>query len=162
MSPTPAVTLRPITPEDDAFLLGLYASTRAEELAPVPWTEAQKQAFLRTQFDAQTRHYATHYEDRSTFELVLVEGAPAGRLIVHRGERDVRIVDIALMPAFRGRGVGTQLLQPLLDDAQAQGKSVSIHVEYNNPALRLYTRLGFVKVGEHGISWLMQRAPAGR
>lgn len=154
---SPTVTRRAITPADDAFLAALYASTRAEELAPVPWSDAQKQAFLRSQFDAQTAHYAQHYADRSTFELVLVDGAPAGRLIVHRGERDVRIVDISLMPAFRGRGVGSGLLAALIAEVEAAGKSLSIHVEYNNPALRLYTRSGFVKVGEHGVSWLMER-----
>lgn len=156
------VSLRPITGEDDGFLLGLYASTRAEELALVPWSDAQRQAFLRMQFDAQTRHYATHYADRSTFDVIVVDGAPAGRLIVHRGAADVRIVDIALLPSFRGKGVGAGLLRALLAEADAAGKSVSIHVEYNNPALRLYERLGFVKVGEHGISWLMQRPPSPR
>ena len=152
------VSLRPITSGDDAFLLGLYASTRENELAPVPWSEAQKQAFLRMQFEAQTRHYATHYAALSSFDVILVDCVPAGRLIVHRGERDVRIVDVALMPAFRGKGVGSGLLRALLDDSDAVGRSVSIHVEHDNPALRLYERLGFVKVSEQGISWLMQRA----
>ncbi len=158
MSPTQAVSLRPITPGDDAFLFELYASTRENELAPVPWSEAQKQAFIRMQFDAQTKHYATHYAERSSFDVILVDGGPAGRLIVHRGEHDVRIVDVALMPAFRGKGVGSELLRALLDEADAAGQSVSIHVEHDNPALRLYARLGFVKISEHGISWLMQRA----
>lgn len=155
----PVVTLRPSTPLDAQFLLGVYASTRAEELALAPWSPEQKAAFLRGQFEAQSAHYQQHYAPVATFEVVLVDGQPAGRLIVHRGAREVRIVDIALLPDFRGRGVGTRLLQPLLDEADARGQLVSIHVERNNPALRLYTRLGFAPVGEHGVSLLLHRAP---
>jgi ribosomal protein S18 acetylase RimI-like enzyme len=155
----PVVSLRPATDADAEFLLSVFASTRAEELAQVPWSEAERDAFLRMQFAAQTTHYTQHYAASSTFEVVLVDGEPAGRLIVHRGPREVRIVDIALLPRFRGRGVGTRLLAPLLEEADAKGLRVSIYVEWNNPALRLYTRLGFVKVGEHGLSLLMDRQP---
>lgn len=155
------VTLRPCTPLDAEFLFRVYASTRAEELAPAPWSEAEKEAFLRTQFAAQSAHYQQHYAPVATFEVVLVEGQPAGRLIVHRSADEVRIVDISLLPQFRGRGVGSGLLRALLEEADAQGQRVSIHVEWNNPALRLYTRLGFSPVGEHGISLLLHRPPAG-
>lgn len=155
----PVVSLRPVTEPDGEFLLSVFASTRADELALVPWTQAQKDAFLRMQFAAQTSHYAQHYAAGATFEVVLVDGEPAGRLIVHRGPREVRIVDIALLPHFRGKGVGTRLLSPILAEADAKGLAVSIYVEFNNPALRLYTRLGFVKVGEHGLSLLMDRQP---
>lgn len=161
MSGAPVIALRPSTPADAPFLFSVYASTRAEELAPVPWSAEQKAAFLRMQFDAQTAHYAAHYAPAASFQVVLVDGVPAGRLIVHRGEHDVRIVDIALLPEHRGRGVGGRLLQPLLAEAAAKGQRVSIYVEFNNPALRLYTRLGFVKVGEHGLSQLMHREPPG-
>ena len=94
-------TLRPARPEDREFLLSVYASTRTEELTPVPWTDEQKAAFLRMQFDAQDAHYRAHYEG-ATYEVIEVDGLPAGRLYVHRRPKEIRLVDIALLPRFRG------------------------------------------------------------
>jgi ribosomal protein S18 acetylase RimI-like enzyme len=159
MSAAAAPRLRPVAPGDEALLLRIYASTRAEELAAVPWSDADKAAFLRMQFDAQHAHYQSHYTDGGTFDVVLVGDEPAGRLYVHRGPREIRIVDIALLPAFRGQGVGSQLLAALLAEADASGRAASIHVERHNPALRLYARLGFVPAGETGVYVLMRREP---
>ncbi len=138
MSPT----LRPITPADQDFLYGVYASTRADELAVTDWDDAQKAAFLQMQFDAQHQYYQEHYPEAS-FSIVLVDGEPVGRLYVARWPDQIRIVDIALLPAHRNQEIGTILLQALLAEGDAIGKRVSIHVERFNPALRLYERLGF-------------------
>lgn len=155
------VTLRPITDDDLPFLNDVYASTRQEELAPVPWSEAEKEAFLRMQFDAQHRHYAEHYPNAS-FDVILVDGAAAGRLYVDRRETEIRIVDIALLPAFRQRGIGTRLLTGLLDEGARSGRPVGIHVERFNPALRLYQRLGFVPIEDREVYLLMRWTPPGR
>jgi ribosomal protein S18 acetylase RimI-like enzyme len=152
------VRLRPAGDADRSFLRQVYASTRADELAMLPWTDEQKAAFITHQFEAQDAHYRTHYTD-ATFEVIEVGGEPAGRLYVHRGPCEVRIVDIALMPAFRGRGVGTSLLQGLIAEAAGGGRTLSIHVEMSNPARRLYARLGFRPAGEHGPYVLMERPP---
>ena len=152
------LTLRPAEPRDDEFLYRVYAGTRAEELAVVPWDEAQKEAFLRSQFDAQSRWYREHYA-RATYEIVLVDGEPAGRLYLHRGETEIRIVDIALLPEHRGNGVGTSLLSDLLAEADAAGKRVTIHVERFNPALRLYERLGFSVAEDKGAYLFLERPP---
>jgi ribosomal protein S18 acetylase RimI-like enzyme len=151
----PPVTLRPVEAGDEEFLYGVYASTRTEELAPVPWTEAQKEAFLRMQFRAQSVDYRSNYPD-AEFLVILVDGAPAGRLYVHRRDDELRIVDIALLPAHRGAGIGGALLRRLLDEAAAAGKPVRIHVERFNPALRLYERLGFRSTGDDGVYFLME------
>ncbi|MDX6581863.1 MAG: hypothetical protein QOI10_1047 [Solirubrobacterales bacterium] len=148
------LTLRPATPDDRDFLLDVYASTRASELALMPWDDAAKRAFVEHQFHAQDVHYRRHYEG-ATFDVVEVAGEPAGRLYVLRGARDIRIMDIALLEAFRGRGIGTALLRPLLDEARADRRSVSIHVEVTNPARALYERLGFEAVEDHGAHLLM-------
>jgi ribosomal protein S18 acetylase RimI-like enzyme len=124
----------------------------------VPWDEAQKEAFLRTQFDAQTSWYREHYADAS-FDVVVVGGEPAGRFYVHRGESEIRIVDIALLREHRGNGIGTSLLRELLAEADAAGKSVTIHVERLNPALRLYERLGFSIAEDKGIYLFLERPP---
>lgn len=153
----PEVTLRPITDADTPFLLRVYAGTRQEELALVPWTEEEKAAFLRQQFDAQHAWWREHYAG-ATFDVVEVDGAPAGRLYVHRGGSEIRIVDIALLPAHRGSGIGTRLLRRVLDEGDGAGKPVSIHVEIHNPARTLYDRLGFLPVEERGVYLLMRRA----
>jgi ribosomal protein S18 acetylase RimI-like enzyme len=153
------LTLRPVGPRDEEFLYRVYAGTRVEELAVVPWDEAQKEAFLRLQFDAQSRWYREHYA-RATYEVVLVDGEPAGRLYLHRGETEIRIVDIALLPEHRGSGVGTSLLSDLLAEADAAGKRVTIHVERFNPALHLYERLGFEVAEDKGAYLFLERPPA--
>ena len=136
------MSLRPATAADDAFLRRVYAGTREDELAPLPWSEAEKQAFLSMQFDAQDRHYRAHFPG-ARFDVVERGGAPIGRLIVDRDEDEIRLLDIALLPEHRGGGAGTALLRELLAEAAAQSKRVAIHVERANPARRLYERLGF-------------------
>lgn len=155
------LALRPAGDHDHEFLRRVFASTRAEELAPVPWPEEQKRAFIAQQFAAQSTHYAQHYPDAS-FDVVMVDGEPAGRLIVARRQVAILIVDISLLPEHRSRGIGTRLLGSLIDEAKASGRKLSIHVEMNNPAARLYERLGFGRVGQHGVYLRMEwdRAPA--
>lgn len=152
------LTLRPIRDDDMDFLRLLYASIRADELAMVPWTDEQKAAFVLQQFDAQHAWWQENYPD-ATFDLVLLDGEPAGRLYVDRWEREIRIVDIALLPEHRGSGIGTTLLRRVFAEGDAAGKTVSIHVEMFNPARRLYERLGFDYAGEHGVYLLMVRQP---
>jgi len=151
-------TLRPARPEDREFLLSVYASTRTGELAPVPWTDEQKAAFLKMQFDAQDAHYRAHYEG-ATYDVIEVDGVPAGRLYLHRRPREIRLVDIALLPSFRGTGIGTRLLAELIAESKERGVPLTIHVEMSNPARRLYERLGFAPVEEHGVHLLMERRP---
>jgi ribosomal protein S18 acetylase RimI-like enzyme len=151
--------LRAAGPGDREFLYRVYASTRTEELAVVPWDEAEKDTFLRAQFDAQDRWYRENYPD-VTFEVIEVDGEPAGRLYLHRGEREIRIVDIALLPEHRGNGVGSSLLRDLLAEADAAGQRVTIHVERFNPALRLYERLGFTVAEDKGVYLFLERPPA--
>ena len=112
----PAVALRPATEADRDFLARVYASTREQELAQVPLSPEQKAAFLRQQFEAQSAHYESNYTETS-FDVVLVDGEPAGRLIVARWAEELRIVDIAMLPQQRGRGVGGRLMGELLAEA---------------------------------------------
>ena len=153
------VTLRPVGDDDRPLLLRVYAESREEELAQVPWSAEQKAAFLRQQFEAQHAWWQDHYSGAS-FDLVLVGGRPAGRLYVDEWAREIRIVDISLLAEHRGRGVGTQLLRGVLARGDIGGKPVSIHVERMNPALRLYQRLGFRLVEDKGVYLLMERPPA--
>ena len=158
METAPRISLRPVHPGDREFLAAVYASTRSEELAAVPWTDGQKDAFLKQQFEAQDRFWREHY-DASGFQVVEIDGEPAGRLYVHRGADEIRIVDVALLPAFRGAGIGTRLLRSLFAEADARDLPVRIHVEIFNPARSLYERLGFRPVADAGVYVRMERPP---
>ena len=158
--PPPGITLRPQTDADRDFLCALYASTRMEELSVTDWSEEEKRAFLTSQFEAQSEHYAKHYRG-AEFSIVERENVPIGRFYVGRWKSEIRIVDIALTPETRGGGIGTALLQEVLDEGTRTGKAVTIHVERFNPALRLYQRLGFRHVDEHGVYYLMRWELAG-
>ena len=155
---TNGVTLRPVRPGDEELLYRVYASTRQEELAQTGWSEGQKASFLRMQFDAQSRHYREHYE-RAELSVILQDERPVGRLYVVRWPEEIRIVDIALLPEYRGAGIGTGLLDDLISESERRGKPISIHVERFNPALRLYERLGFREVEDKGVYLLMERSP---
>jgi ribosomal protein S18 acetylase RimI-like enzyme len=126
----------------------------------VPWDEPTKRAFLAQQFEAQDVHYKRHYPDAS-FELIELDGEPAGRLYVDRRDGEIHIIDIALLPPFRGRGIGAGLLGELIGEADASGRKLSIHVERENRARPLYERLGFtVAADDGGVYLLMERAPS--
>lgn len=150
--------MRPITDHDLPFLFELYASTRADEMALVNWSDLEKHQFLTMQFHAQHTYYMEHYQE-ATFDLMLWQGEPIGRLYVEEWPAELRIIDIALLPPYRNRGVGEYFLKKLMQRASAAHKGVSIHVETNNPAMRLYKRLHFRKVSEHGVYDLMEWQP---
>jgi ribosomal protein S18 acetylase RimI-like enzyme len=149
------ISLRSVRPDDRAFLLSVYASTRASELATVEWDAAQKAAFVRMQFDAQHAYYQEHYPDTS-FDVILLGAEAVGRLYVSRWTDELRIVDIALLPEFCNRGIGSALLRRLQAEARAARKPLRIHVERFNPALRLYERLGFRQIEDRGVYLFME------
>jgi len=149
------LALRAVTRADADFLYQLYASTRADEMALVDWSEQQKQDFLQMQFDAQSKYYHEQYTD-ANFDIIELEGRPIGRLYVDQREDEISVIDIALLPQHRGCGIGGHYMREILDQASGRNCVVSIHVEHNNPAMHLYQRLGFEKIKDTGVYWLMQ------
>jgi ribosomal protein S18 acetylase RimI-like enzyme len=152
------VTLRRATADDYDFMRALYGFARAEEMERFPLGEAEKVAFLDQQFAAQSEHYAKHYST-ARFDIIEKDGQRVGRLYVDVWPSEIRIVDIALIPAFQKAGIGTFLVRRILDEARASGKGVSIHVEMYNTALRWYQRLGFRQVDTNGVYYLMRWSP---
>ena len=150
-----SITFRPVEPDDEAFLLKVYGSTRAEELAAVPWSEAQREAFLRMQLDAQHHHYRQRYPE-GNYLIILDDDRAVGRLYVARLKEQIRIMDITLLPEERGRGRGTSMLRDLMAEAEKAEKPLRIYVESFNPSLRLFERLGFSKIEEEGFHLLME------
>ncbi len=155
------ITLRPETDDDIDLLRRVYAASREREMAVlVTWSAAEKDEFLAQQFHAQRQHYRTHYPGAS-FDVIELDGTPIGRLYVARLESEIRLMDVALLPEFRGRGVGRALCETLLAEARREGCVVSLHVESDNPAKRLYERLGFREVAEVTFYRLMHWVPPG-
>jgi ribosomal protein S18 acetylase RimI-like enzyme len=155
---TPGISFRPISPADRDFLCALYASTRDEELRLVPWPEEAKRQFLQQQFELQHQHYHTVYPD-AAYLLILERAQPIGRVYLHRGARELDLIEISLIAARRGHGIGTALMREMLEEAGATSRSVALHVEPNNPARHLYARLGFELVEQRGVYDFMRWSP---
>ena len=150
-----SIGLRAISIEDEAFLFTVYASTRADELALVDWSAEQKAAFLRMQFEAQARFYRESFR-AAKFQVILLDDKPVGRFYIQRGKTGIHVIDIAILPGYRGQGVGSHLLNQILEEAGSENLPVTIHVERMNPARHLYERLGFYILEEQGIHYLME------
>jgi ribosomal protein S18 acetylase RimI-like enzyme len=153
-----STTFRPEVDGDEPFLSRLYATTRDYEMNLVSWDAAQRAAFLQSQFTLQRVHYHKYYPN-AAFLIIQSAGEPIGRFYVERSDRDIVLLDIALLPEFRGKGLGGQVMGDLLAEAKSTGKVVRIHVERNNPALRLYQRMKFRLVEDKGIHFLMEWSP---
>ncbi len=149
------VTFRLALPADTGFLREIYGSTREAELAPVPWTPEQKNAFIAHQFAAQTDAYTKNYPG-AEFLVIAVDDRNAGRLYLHERADEIRIMDVALLPPFRNLGIGSAVLRRVLDQGLASHRCVSIHVEVFNLAMRLYERLGFTEVSRTEVYALME------
>ena len=122
------------------------------------WNAAEQEAFLRGQFNAQHRYYQQQFPT-ATFDVVTVGETPIGRLYVDRRPDEIRVIDIALLPEHRGCGLGGAMMQDILNEALRTARPVRIHVESNNPARRLYERLGFHPIEEQGVYDLMEWRP---
>jgi ribosomal protein S18 acetylase RimI-like enzyme len=150
--------LRAVCADDQEFLFRLYASTRLHEIAPFGWPEAQQQAFLRMQFNAQQRWYEMTY-GQAEHHIVEQDGASIGRLMVLRKPESVLLVDISLLPQFRGKGIGGELMRKLVQECDQQKLPLRLQVLRTNPAQRLYERLGFAKAAEDQIYLQMEKLP---
>ena len=148
-------TLRPVSSDDEAFLIEVYASTRAEEVAGLPWDANQRDSFMRMQFAAQQQDYQRRFPD-SDHRLLLLDGRRAGRVYLARTENEIRILDIALAPEHRNKGIGTRIIKDLLTEASQSRKPVRVYVEQFNPALALFERLGFSRAEDIGTHFLLE------
>ena len=144
------LSLHPVTPADEEFLLTVYASTRAQELAQVEWQPGQREAFIKWQFEMQRDQYAARFPD-AEYNVICVDEERVGRIWIGRGSDEIRLLDIALLPKSQNRGAGTILLRRLIDEANVSGKALR-HMVFvlNNNAHRFYERLGFVEIEDTG------------
>ncbi|MFK7972212.1 MAG: GNAT family N-acetyltransferase [Bacteroidia bacterium] len=152
------IRFQPITDADLPFLNKLYASTREEELSVTGWSSKEKTAFLDQQFHAQHTFYQEQFA-KARFDIIIQDQTPIGRRYIEVRSDEIRLIDIALLPAYRGQGIGKTLMEQVLDEGRMHNLPVRIHVEQHNPAMRLYTRLGFEKIGDTGVYFLMEWKP---
>ena len=153
-----STSLRPAQPEDEPFLFEVYASTCADEMALVPWPTEQKYAFLQMQFNVQRQSYTQQFP-AAQWSIILRDAESLGRLIVNRADGTIHLIDIALLPEYRNAGIGTLLIQNLLEEAAQSNMPVQLHVDKNNRARRLYNRLGFQITGDTGMYFPMEWRP---
>ena len=152
------IDLRAVTEDDADFLYSVYASTRADEMARVDWNIDQQEAFLHMQFNAQSQFYIANYPG-AEFQVITLNDQPIGRLYIHGREDEIRIMDIALLPEYRNLGIGSVLLQNILERGKNLNLPVTIHVEQFNPAMRWYKRIGFRQKEDKGVYLLMEWSP---
>jgi len=152
-----AFTLRDPAEADKPFLYAVYASTREEEMNAWGWEEQEQAAFLRMQYDFQCRSYSMQYPSLED-QVIVCEGARVGRIATAQSEEGMTIVDIAIMPAYRGRGIGTSVLEKVCQDAMDRGVPVWLSVRHDNRAVRLYRRLGFACAGRDEMNLYMKKS----
>ncbi|HRQ41051.1 MAG TPA: GNAT family N-acetyltransferase [Chloroflexota bacterium] len=157
--PDYTITFRPYTATDLPFIQAVYATSREMEMAVVPWTEEEKARFLEMQCLAQLQHYEAHYLGAEHL-IILKDEQPIGRLYIHRTAKEMRLMDITLLPVYRRQGIGSQIIGDLLHESKQTNRPVTLHVEIINPdACRLYERLGFTAVSQRGVHIFMERQP---
>jgi len=152
------IRLKSITAEDIDFLRQVYASSRTEEMQLTGWDATQISEFISMQFNAQHQHYIKYYPN-AKMDVIYVDARPAGRLYVERTSKEIRLMDICLLPEFRKSGIGTYLMQRLIDDAKKDDLLISLHVEKNNSSKEFYDRLGFQVIEDRQTHWFMEYQP---
>jgi ribosomal protein S18 acetylase RimI-like enzyme len=156
-----SVRLRPVAPEDEAFLYKVYAGVRGEELDAMGWDKAQQEFFLKMQLRMRDQSYLMYYPQLDD-QIILFRNEQVGRLMVSRTDEAIRLVDIALLPEHRGAGIGTFLIKDLFDEADETNRPIRLQVEKTNPqALSLYERLGFSVTSENQTHFQMERQNEG-
>lgn len=135
---------------DEPFLFSVYASTRAEEIAAVPWNDEQKNLFLQSQFRAQQQYYLERYPQAS-LSVIKLKNESIGRLYIAELADEIRIVDITVLPEFQKRGIGTKLVGDILKTGAETQKPVQIYIENFNPSAKFFAKFGFAPISEHGI-----------
>ena len=152
------IKLRPAEEKDNSFIETVYRSTREEELSLTRWTEQQKWAFIKMQSMAQLAEYKTKFPG-AAFQVIIYKKQDAGRFYTWENENEIRLIDITLLPPFRGKGIGSFLLGELIKKSNKAQKKISLHVDPVNPALKLYQCSGFIHINNNGRHYYMERNP---
>lgn len=140
---------------DSAFLFHLFSQIKKAELHFDLYPEDISSQIFQMQFNAWEQMVHTNYPGCGDF-LITCDSEKAGRLQVDRDSEEFRIINISLLPSFRNRGVGTKIIRDILAEARQKGKPVYLEVDKNNPAVKLYLRLGFKVCQENELKFSMK------
>lgn len=146
------------TQDKMAFLCQLYTTTRWDEVMQAPWTDQQRLEFLTQQFEAQHKHYQSHYP-KSDFLMIVKDKKNIGRIYLDRDDLSICLIDIALLPEYKNDGLGTEILTGLINEAQTTNKKIVLHVEKFNLAYNWYLKLGFKQIEDKGVHQYMEWYP---
>ena len=142
-SPAGQVRLRPEGPDDEAFRFALFCRSRPDDWSTSGLEPLLLASLMRHQFQAQTVGYRTRFP-RAAFAILEQSGERIGRIVVDRAGDRIHLVDHAIVPSWRNRGIGTAVMRALMAEAAAAGLAVRLKVASSNePSMRLYARLGF-------------------
>ncbi len=158
---SPSVSIRPATAQDRELLLRIYASTRARELALVPWDAAQKSLFLRRQFAFQDQHYRTQFPD-AEYSIVVHNGEDAGRIFITRDESRIHVLEFTILPEHRGRGVATEIVRRLKEEARGKALPLTTYLDQLSDSQAWLEKRGFTRISDEGIHYLMRWTPSGQ
>lgn len=150
------IKLRQVVEKDNLFIETVYRSTREDELKLTNWTEQQKSAFILMQSIAQHAEYKKKFPG-AVFQIINFNKKDAGRFYTCEIDDEIRLIDITLLPAFRGKGIGTFLLKELIKTSNRVEKKISLHVDPATPAMQLYLRFGFKHISNNGRLYYMER-----
>lgn len=150
-----ALTSRPATEQDAGFLCAVYRSVREPELLAMGWPEAQIETFCEMQHRFRTAGYEQYLPPVES-TLLLWEDTPVGMLAVSRAPERWVLVAIEILPSARSKGIGTEVIARLQQEAKAAGVGLQLQTRTNSPALRLYERCGFACVASDGAVQRME------
>jgi ribosomal protein S18 acetylase RimI-like enzyme len=157
------ITLRPETSpgdpvSDEPFLRRLILDTIAGELSASAWPEPMRSHLLGVQYTARRHSSRESFPDAAS-HVIEMDGVNAGWVLVNTMPHEVRLVEIMVLPELRGRGIGVAVLSQLISGAAAAGKPVRLNVNVtNHAAIRFYERLGFCKIEQDELQYLMEKS----
>ncbi len=156
-----SISFKAISDKDMAFLADLYRTTRWKEVMQAPWNDEQRIEFLNQQFEAQHTHYLSHYPNAEKL-LIQLKQQNIGRIYIDRDDVSICLIDVAILPNYQRKNLGTQILKELLIEAEETNKKIVIHVENFNPAYHWYLKQGFKQIEDKGVYQYMEWHPKGQ
>jgi ribosomal protein S18 acetylase RimI-like enzyme len=141
------LSLRPAQMGDDEFLFQLFVERNTARFAPLGWSDTQLRSMLQMQYRARVAGYAQQFANLERFVICIADQQPIGEVLLYRTNQEMRIVDICISDEYREQGIGTQVLSELQREAATTGSAITLSVDHENPARKLYERLGFFETG---------------
>jgi ribosomal protein S18 acetylase RimI-like enzyme len=153
--------LRPARTDDQEFFYRLFCSVHSEKLQLVSLNLEEKNRLIELMYEGFTRHYRT-LAPASDDRVVLLNNESIGRMILLQMSKEIWLADLAILPEYRQRGIGSALIGQLQAESMMSKRPVRLQVPQFDRALRLYQRLGFYEVDKVGpylhLEWSSRHA----